>query len=67
MKTTQLTYDECLTQIRADLAKWNAKQEDSDDRLSLNDWIGEAGPNFYGYTAFRDEYGEWSLICNPYK
>jgi hypothetical protein len=46
--------------VRADLAKWN-NNNDPDDRMSIQDWIGETGPNIYGWIAFRDDYGDWDV------
>jgi hypothetical protein len=46
--------------VRADLAKWN-RENGPDDRMSLTDWIGEVGPKFHGWIAFRDEYGDWDI------
>jgi hypothetical protein len=29
--------------------------------MGIQDWIGEVGPNIYGWTAFRDSYGDWDV------
>jgi hypothetical protein len=46
--------------VRQDLSKWNSSN-DPDDRMGIQDWIGEVGPNIYGWTAFRDSYGDWDV------
>jgi len=46
--------------VREDLAKWNLQQH-PDDRMGIQDWIGEVGPKIYGWTAFRDQYGDWDI------
>jgi len=46
--------------VRADLAKWNAKAH-PEDRLSIQDYIGEIGPMIYGWRVSRDSYGDWDI------
>lgn len=46
--------------VRQDLSKWNSSN-DPDDRMGIQDWIGEVGPSIYGWTAFRDSYGDWDV------
>jgi len=43
--------------VRQDLSKWNSSN-DPDDRMGIQDWIGEVGPNIYGWTAFN---GDWDV------
>jgi hypothetical protein len=52
--------EEWWSLVRADLAKWNLGN-DPDDRLSLQDWIGEVGPKIHGWIAFRDDTGDWDV------
>ena len=52
--------EEWLSLVRADLAKWNA-ENDPDDRMGIQDWIGEVGPKIHGWIAFRDRYGDWDV------
>ena len=49
--------------VRADLAKWN-RENHPDDRMSIQDWIGEVGPTIHGGTAFRDRFGDWDVALN---
>ena len=51
---------EWWNRVKQDLAKWNAQQH-PDDRLSIQDWIGEVGPTIYGWTAFQDSDGDWDV------
>ena len=46
--------------VRADLAKWNTENH-PDDRMGIQDWIGEVGPRIHGGTAVRDRYGDWDV------
>ena len=54
------TKSEWWNLVRADLSKWNT-QNDPDDRMGIQDWIGEVGPNIHGGIAFRDRYGDWDV------
>lgn len=47
---------------RAALRNWNAKAHE-DDRMGIQDWIGEIGES-YGWTPYRDRYGDWDIILN---
>jgi len=49
--------------VRADLAKWN-RENHPDDRIGIQDWIGEVGPTIHGGTAFRDRFGDWDVALN---
>ena len=49
--------------VRADLAKWN-RENHPDDRMGIQDWIGEVGPTIHGGTAFRDRFGDWDVALN---
>jgi hypothetical protein len=51
--------------VRADLAKWN-ESVDSDDRMGIQDWIGEVGPGIHGWIAFRDSYGDWDVSLSGF-
>ena len=51
--------------VRQDLSNWNSSN-DPDDRMGIQDWIGEVGPNIYGWTAFRDRYGDWDVRSDDY-
>jgi hypothetical protein len=57
--------EEWWRQVRADLAKWNNKN-DPDDRMGIQDWIGEVGPKIHGWIAFRDQYGDWDVSLSGY-
>jgi len=46
--------------VRKDLSEWNSKAH-PEDRLSIQDWIGEVGPNIHGGVAFIDRYGDWDV------
>jgi hypothetical protein len=54
------TKEEWWSLVRQDLRKWNSEAH-PEDRIGLQDWIGEVGPNIYGWTAFRDQYGDWDI------
>lgn len=54
------TKEEWWSLVRQDLRKWNSEAH-PDDRMGIQDWIGEVGPNIYGWTAFRDQYGDWDI------
>ena len=46
--------------VRKDLSEWNTKVH-PEDRMGIQDWIGEVGPNIHGGVAFRDRYGDWDV------
>jgi hypothetical protein len=46
--------------VRKDLSEWNSKAH-TEDRMGIQDWIGEVGPNIHGGVAFRDRYGDWDV------
>ena len=52
--------------VRQDLSKWNL-ENDPDDRMGIQDWIGEVGPKIYGWIAFRDPYGDWDVSLTGYQ
>jgi len=52
--------------VRADLSKWNSENH-QDDNMSIGDWIGEVGPNIYGWVAFRDRYGDWDVSLTGFE
>ena len=52
--------------VRQDLSKWNL-ENDPDDRIGIQDWIGEVGPKIYGWIAFRDQYGDWDVSLTGYQ
>ena len=54
------TKSEWWNLVRADLSKWNESNH-PDDRMGIQDWIGEVGPNIHGGIAFRDRYGDWDV------
>jgi hypothetical protein len=35
--------------------------------MSIGDWIGEIGPNLYGWIAFRDRYGDWDVSLTGFE
>jgi hypothetical protein len=51
--------------VREDLAKWNTTN-DPDDRMGIQDWIGEVGPKIHGWIAFRDEDGDWDASLSGF-
>jgi len=51
--------------VRQDLAKWNTNN-DPDDRMGIQDWIGEVGPKIHGWIAFRDDYGDWDVSLSGF-
>ena len=57
------TKQEWWSLVRQDLANWNSKSH-PEDRLSIQDWIGEVGPSIHGGVAFRDRYGDWDVDLN---
>jgi len=57
---TPKTKQEWWDLVRKDLANWNTKV-DPDDRMGIQDWIGEVGPRIHGWIAFRDQYGDWDI------
>ena len=59
------TKEEWWSLVRADLAKWN-NENDPDDRMGIQDWIGEVGPKIHGWIAFRDDYGDWDVSLNGF-
>lgn len=54
------TKQEWWSLVRQDLANWNSKVH-PEDRMGIQDWIGEVGPNIHGGVAFRDRYGDWDV------
>ena len=52
--------------VRQDLAKWNLKAH-PEDRMGIQDWIGEVGPNIHGGVAFIDRYGDWDVSLTGYE
>jgi len=68
MSETKLatTKQEWWSLVRQDLANWNTKAH-PEDRLSIQDWIGEVGPNIHGWIAFRDRYGDWDVSLTGYE
>jgi hypothetical protein len=46
--------------VRKDLSEWNSKAH-PEDRMVIQDWIGEVGPNIHGGVVFRDRYGDWDV------
>lgn len=52
---------EWMSLIKKDLAEWNKKNHE-DDRMSINDWIGEVG-DCYGWILSIDRYGDYEV--NP--
>lgn len=46
--------------VRKDLSEWNSKSH-PEDRMGIQDWIGEVGPSIHGGVAFRDRYGDWDV------
>jgi len=57
------TKQEWWSLVRQDLVNWNTKAH-PEDRLSIQDWIGEVGPNIHGGVAFRDRDGDWDVDLN---
>ncbi len=57
--------EEWWSLVRADLAKWNSENH-PEDRMGIQDWIGEVGPNIHGWIAFRDEYGDWDVSLSGF-
>jgi len=51
--------------VRKDLSEWNSKAH-PEDRLSIQDWIGEVGPKIHGWIAFRDRYGDWDVYLSGF-
>ena len=51
--------------VRADLAKWNTENH-PDDRMGIQDWIGEVGPKIHGWIAFRDQCGDWDASLSGF-
>jgi hypothetical protein len=51
---------EWLTLVKQDLAAWNSKQH-PDDRMGIQDWIGEVGPKIHGWVVSRNQYGDWDV------
>jgi hypothetical protein len=51
--------------VRKDLAKWN-EEVHSEDRMGIQDWIGEVGPKIHGWIAFRDRYGDWDVSLSGF-
>jgi len=51
--------------VRKDLAKWNGEVH-SEDRMGIQDWIGEVGPKIHGWIAFRDRYGDWDVSLSGF-
>ena len=63
--TIAKTKSEWWDLVRADLSKWNT-QNDPDDRMGIQDWIGEVGPKIHGWIAFRDRYGDWDVSLSGF-
>jgi hypothetical protein len=51
--------------VRKDLDEWNSKAH-PEDRMGIQDWIGEVGPNIHGWIAFRDRYGDWDASLSGF-
>ena len=51
--------------VRKDLEKWNS-QNHPEDRMGIQDWIGEVGPKIHGWIAFRDSYGDWDVSLSGF-
>jgi hypothetical protein len=51
--------------VRQDLAKWNTTNH-PEDRMGIQDWIGEVGPKIHGWIAFRDDYGDWDVSLSGF-
>jgi hypothetical protein len=51
--------------VRQDLAKWNTTNH-PDDRMGIQDWIGEVGPKIHGWIAFIDDYGDWDVSLSGF-
>ena len=52
--------------VRESLRKWNSENH-PDDQMSIGDWIGEIGPNIYGWIAFMDRYGDWDVSLTGFE
>ena len=59
------TKSEWWSLVRQDLAKWNTNN-DPDDRMGIQDWIGEVGPKIHGWIAFRDDHGDWDVSLSGF-
>lgn len=59
------TKEEWWSLVKADLSKWNT-QNHPEDRMGIQDWIGEVGPRIHGWIAFRDRYGDWDVSLNGF-
>ena len=57
--------EEWWSLVRADLAKWNERNH-PEDRMGIQDWIGEVGPKIHGWIAFRDEDGDWDASLSGF-
>ena len=57
--------EEWWSLVRQDLAKWNTTNH-PDDRMGIQDWIGEVGPKIHGWIAFRDDYGDWDVSLSGF-
>ena len=51
--------------VGKDLDEWNSKAH-PEDRMGIQDWIGEVGPNIHGWIAFRDRYGDWDASLSGF-
>ena len=52
--------------VRKDLSEWTSKVH-PEDRMGIQDWIGEVGPNIHGGVAFIDRYGDWDVSLTGYE
>jgi hypothetical protein len=57
--------EEWWSLVRQDLAKWNSENH-PEDRMGIQDWIGEVGPKIHGWIAFRDDYGDWDVSLSGF-
>jgi hypothetical protein len=57
--------EEWWSLVRQDLAKWNSENH-PEDRMGIQDWIGEVGPKIHGWIAFRDEDGDWDASLSGF-
>ena len=57
--------EEWWSLVRQDLAKWNSENH-PEDRMGIQDWIGEVGPKIHGWIVFRDEDGDWDASLSGF-